>query len=171
MLKTCVNVFLYAQQRRLSFPLAAGAYKIDEGIRSLQSIGGTIETIQDKIITGKRFGYNEHLGCCLGFERGMYLKSVPKRISETLGYDILPGIAALSGDGWNAICVKSAYKHAYNEARHTISKCDDYHELIKSGISLEYEAMQNGDSILLDLIRSAVLIGEKALKCCDNETA
>lgn len=169
MLTTCADVFTEAQKRRLSFPLSAGAYKIDEGIRSLQSIGGTIETIQEKIVTRKRFGYNEHLGCCLGFERGSYLKSVPKRISETLGYDILPGIAALRGDGCDAMLVQSAYKQAYNEALHTILRCDDYHELIKSSISVEYEAMRNGNSILFDLIRSAIFIGEKASKFCDDE--
>lgn len=171
MLKTCVDVFMDAQQRRLSFPLPSGAYKIHEGIRSLQAIGATVKTIQDKIINGKPFRQNEHLGCCLGYERGSYLKSVPKRISWYLGYDILPGIAALHGNGWDSNQVRSAHEQADNSASSLIARCDNYQRLIKPSIKVEYDAMQTGDSVLLDLILRAIFIGERALKFCDNEAA
>ena len=78
-------------------------------------------------------------------ERGTYLKSLPARLAERIGYDILPGIAALEGDGVPKAEVQRLVRRAETDAQRLIAECEALRLRLKGGIEHEYRAMRQNE--------------------------
>jgi hypothetical protein len=119
-----------------------------------------IGTITEHLRSGVGFGAYECIGPCMAYERGVYLKSIPARLAHLLGYEILPGLAALEGDGMPKAAVERLLSRAETDAQSLLEDCEATRLRLKGGIKHEYESMRRGESGLLPLLDDARSLAE-----------
>ena len=151
----CYDIFDANRAARAKHPLDRGAYKLREARRNLDHWQDLINIITERMLSGGKFRTDEALVCCMAYERGSYLKSIPVRLAELIGHQILPGIAALEGDGIPRAEVIRLKHRAETDARQLLADCEAARLRLKGGISQEYAAMRRGKSYLLTLISDA----------------
>ena len=100
-------------------------------------------------------------GSLLSANQQTYLKSIPGRLAELIGYKILPAIAALEGDGVPKAVVQHLLSRAETDAKRLIADCEAARLRLLGGITQEYDAMRQGQSHLIDLIDDALLLATK----------
>ena len=152
---TCHDILDAARAQRTKYPLTRGRYKLDGARHTIDRWHDLVVTITERVRTGRKFAVNENLGPCMADERGTYLKSLPARLAERIGYDILPGIAALEGDGVPKAEVQHLLRHAETDAQRLIAECEALRLRLKGGIEHEYRAMRQNEGELLRLLDSA----------------
>jgi hypothetical protein len=91
----------------------------------------------------------------MAHERGTYLKSIPTRLAELIGYKILPGIAALEGDGVPKAEVQRLLRRAESDAQRLLTDCETVRLRLKGGIEHEYRAMRRRESELVAIMDAA----------------
>jgi hypothetical protein len=160
---TCRDTFNAARTQRTKHPLTKGRYKLDEARHAIEDWRRLVNTIAERVRTGGKFGIDENLGPCMAEERGVYLKSIPARLAERLGHDILPGIAALEGDGVPKAEVQHLLRRAETDALRLIAECEAARLHLKGGIEKEYGAMKREGSMLLGLLETARKLTSSAL--------
>lgn len=93
---TALQIFYQSAALRYRYPLQKGRYKVEEGIECTRRILSTyragLSERQLAVVSGK---YES----CMDFEFDEWLLSIPEYISHQLGYNVLPGLSALAGDG------------------------------------------------------------------------
>jgi hypothetical protein len=149
---TCHNIFDAARARRTEYPLTRGRYKLDGARHTIDRWRATVETITERTQGGSGFGEAENLGSCMSYERGAFLKELPMKVAELVGYDILPAIAALECDGVPEAEVQRLVRRAETDAQRLISDCEALRLRLKGGINNEYDRMRRGESELPSLI-------------------
>lgn len=152
---TCHDAFEAGCNERAKHPLREGQYKLEEARREIDRWHKLVWTIATRIRAGGKFGPNEHLGPCMAEERGAYLKSIPVRLAELLGYKVLPGSAALKGDGVPKAEVQRLLALSKADAERLIAECEAVRIRLKGGIDREYRAMRQGESALIGLLEAA----------------
>jgi uncharacterized protein YhaN len=152
---TCHEIFHAARAQRTKHPLTKGRYKLDEARHAIEDWRATVETITERVRTGSKFGTDENLGSCMSCERGAFLKELPQKVAELVGYHILPGIAALEGDGVKKAEVQGLLSRAETEAQRLIAGCEALRLRLKDGIEHEYRAMRQRESQLYGLLEDA----------------
>lgn len=155
----CRDAFNVAQQRRARVPLRSGKYKIGEAMQELDRMGDTVGAIAHRFQSRKGFPENEPLGGCTSDDKDAYVLAVPLHIADSLGYDMLPGVEALSGDGWPPNMVENAVTLARAEVDYVLAACERVHAKLHKNLAEEYRAMRRGKSELLSLIRKAEIVG------------
>jgi hypothetical protein len=153
---TCHDIFNAARAQRTKYPLTKGRYKLREAEHAVEDWRRLVNTIGERVRTGGKFGINENLGPCMAPDRGTYLKSIPARLAERMGYDILPGIAALEGDGVPKAEVQHLVRRAETDAQRLIAECEALRLRLKGGIEHEYRAMRQGESHLYGMLGKAL---------------
>jgi hypothetical protein len=152
---TCHDVFNTARAERAKYPLAKGQCKLEEAERTIERWQQMLETIADRIRAGGKFGETENLGPCMAHERGTYLKQLPLHLAELVGYEILPGIAALEGDGVPKAEVQRLLHRAKTDAQRLLAEYETVRLRLQAGIGSEYRAMRQGESELQGLLSDA----------------
>ena len=152
---TCHDILDAARAQRTKYPLTKGRYKLDQARHTIEDWRRLVNTIAERFRTGRKFGETECLGLCMADERGTYLKSLPARLAERIGYDILPGIAALEGDGVPKAEVQRLVRRAETDAQRLIAECEALRLRLKGGIEYEYRAMRQNEGELLRLLDNA----------------
>ncbi len=159
---TCHDIFNAARAERAKYPLTHGRYKLREAEHALGRWRATVETIAERTQGGSSFGEAENLGSCMSYERGAFLKELPKKVAELVGYHILPGIAALEGDGVKKAEVQGLLSRAETDAQRLLIACDVEQRRLEAGIQSEYRFMRHGSSPLTGLIMAAESITRPA---------
>jgi hypothetical protein len=152
---TCRDTFNAARAQRAKYPLASGLYKLREAQRALRRWRATVEAITERTQGGSGFGEAENLGSCMSYERGAFLKELPKKVAELVGYHILPSIAALEGDGVPKADVHRLLSRAETDAQRLIAECEAAGVRLMGGIDREYRMMRQGKSHLYGLLEDA----------------
>lgn len=157
---TCHDTFAKVQLRRRSYPLEAGAYKLREARHKLLRMMDTVDAIGAYLRKPSSVRLGSSLGpCCTTDDKGDWLKNLPKQVSEMLGYDILPAIAALTGDGVSQTDVAVKLDLAQARANQLLKDCEAHRMRLKEGAKREYAAIKSGRSelyaILIDADRIA----------------
>jgi hypothetical protein len=80
------------------------------------------------------------------------MKSIPAQLADLIGNKILPGIAALEGDGVPQAEVQHRLSRAETDAQRVLAECESVRQTLKGGIQREYDAMRRGDSELMRLL-------------------
>jgi hypothetical protein len=155
---TCHNIFDAARAQRTKYPLTRGRYKLDGARHTIDRWHDLVVTITERVRTGRKFGDAENLGSCMSYERGAFLKELPKKVAELVGYDILPAIAALERDGVPKAEVQRLVRRAETDAQRLISDCEALRLRLKGGIEQEYRAMRQGESHLYGLLAEALCV-------------
>lgn len=152
---TCHEIADVARANRTKYPLSAGRYKLKEAEDTLNAWRVLVLEIAKRLRTKAKFDETECLGPCLTNERGTYLKSIPARLAELIGHNILPAIAALEGDGLPKAEVQHLLSRAEADAQRLLDDCEAVRLRLKAEIKHEYRAMRLGESLLLGLFVQA----------------
>jgi hypothetical protein len=152
---TCNEIFNAARANRANHPLTSGQYKLREAEDTLNAWRVLVLEIAKRLRTKAKLDETECLGPCLTTERGTYLKSIPARLAELIGHNILPAIAALEGDGLPKADVQRLLSLAETDAQRLLDDCEALRLRLRGGIKHEYRAMRRGESLLLGLLVKA----------------
>ena len=105
--------------------------------------------------------------CCTTEDKAFWIKSIPAKVAELLGYDILPAIAALTNDCLSKRDTYATLAIANGMAKALLKDCDQQEARLKAGISPEYDEMKTGFSEVHGLLVEADRIAEDALQVLD----
>ena len=159
------KAFQDAQNRRLEHPLDSGAYKLREIRWRLSRMQETMYQIEEYLKNPSHFYKGQILGhCCTTDDKAVWIKSIPAKVAELLGYDILPAIAALTNDGLSKRDTDTAFDTAKQRAEALLEDCERQESRLKGGISAEYDMMKTGYSEVHGLLVEADRIAEDALQ-------
>ena len=163
----CRAAFDASRASRRKHPLNAGCYKLEEAHRDLLRARKTVVSIADGITGRAKHKVGQSLGSCTTDDKAHFLKGLPKAIASSLGGTILPGIAALDGDGVSKATVQSLTTSAKRDVQALLEACDMVHSILKARIQREYDAMRHGGSYALDLLDRALALTARALEAAD----
>lgn len=152
----CQSAFEAGRLQRSRHPLQAGDYKLrdaEDGLR--RGLETVTRAMADRTVGG---GRPRCFGCCTSDELGVWLKRQPGYIAEVLGRDVLPGVAALGGDGLAAADVATELQAATLSARVLMVELMAAHDLLQQGSGPERARMTQGQSTLQPLFEHALSI-------------
>ena len=96
----CREAFDRQQTARQNYPLLQGKYKLRETYASLDKMLCSFDNIVDYQHREPRPTYqDEDLGGFLAWETTDRLRNIPIMLAEMAGYEVQPGLIALTGDG------------------------------------------------------------------------
>ena len=125
----------------------------------------TMYQIGEYLKNPSHFYKGQTLGhCCTTDDKAVWIKSIPAKVAELLGYDILPAIAALTNDGLSKRDTNAILDIANEMAKALLKDCEQQEARLKGGISAEYDEMKKGYSQVYGLLVEADLIAEDALQ-------
>lgn len=155
--RTCQCAFAETQRQRVQCPLnSGGIYKLKEACIAFQQMLQTVRVIEQIVLGELRPAPHELVGDCVAEEKARWLKSVPKHVAETLGYNVLPAVEALGGDYLPNGRVQKLAQDARVQADQIVSRCDEVSAEICQSIEAEYSQMRTGRSISAKLLREAI---------------
>ena len=158
----CRRAFDRGQSDRQPHRLKTGAYKIgnvrDDLARSLR----TMDAIREYKCRRHMSKTPVPLGCCTSEEMPLWIKRQPEALAHQLGYDLLPAIAALGGDGVPDTDVADALRELRPEIDALVQRCEWEHARLQSGVRYEYTALRAGRSALCKLMEDARSLAEAA---------
>ncbi len=148
-------------------PANRGAYKLRETQQNLNRMIATLDAVGDYLRRRPQHRGPMGLGGCTTDDKAIYLKRIPTTLAKMFGYDVLPAIATLTGDGVPQHNVRQALGQIQRRVEYLLDECDVQHASLKKGIKAEYENMKAGYSELyglltdaLDLVRDAQAVQE-----------
>lgn len=154
----CYKSFNDGKAERAIYPLHQGRYKLEEQERNLLATKETIRMVRD-FVRG-RSGCT-FLGSCVADDKHIWLKPVPLYVAHLLGYNLLPGLIALNKEG--AQFVDRDYPTIERDCLQLLDRLEQVRIAIKSDISIEYDHMKLGGSLLDPLIDEAMHLVHRAL--------
>lgn len=163
----CHDAFGAATARRAKYPLRSGAYKLRETQDSIARMQATMFDIGSLLRNSSAYAPGSLLGCCTTDDKAAWLKGLPKHVADLLGYNILPAIAALTGDDIPLNNVKGELQNATADMRRLLDDCEKQHARLRKGIEHEYRSIKTGYSDLYGLLVDADCIAKRALELID----
>jgi hypothetical protein len=154
----CYESFNDGKAERVTYPLRQGRYKLEEQERNLLGIKETIRMVRD-FVRGR--SSCTLLGSCVADDKHLWLKRVPLNVAHLLGYNLLPGLIALKKEG--AQFVDRDYPIIERDCLQLLDRLEQVRVAIKNDISIEYDHMKRGDSMLDPLIDEAIRLVRRAL--------
>ena len=166
--KTVKKAFRDAQNSRLKYPLGSGESKLREVRFRLLRMQETMYQIGEYLNNPSHFYEGQILGhCCTTEDKAFWIKSIPAKVAEQLGYDILPAIAALTNNGLSKRDTDATLDIAKVMAKALLKDCEQQETRLKGGISAEYDNMKTGYSDVHGLLVVADRIAEDALQALE----
>ena len=166
--KTVKKAFQDAQNLRLKHPLASGECKLRKIRWRLSRMQETMYQIEEYLKNPSHFYKGQILGhCCTTDDKAVWIKSIPAKVANHLGYDILPAIAALTNDSLSKRDTDATLAIANGMAKALLKDCERQENRLKGGISAEYNMMKTGYSEVHGLLVEADRIAEDALQVLD----
>jgi hypothetical protein len=101
------------------------------------------------------------LGSCVADDKHLWLKRVPLHVAHLLGYNLLPGLIALKKEGGQF--VDRDYPPIERDCLQLLDRLEQVRIAIKNDISIEYDQMKRGGSLLDPLIDEAIHLVHRAL--------
>jgi hypothetical protein len=164
----CHDAFDAAQQKRAQHPLQAGAYKLREVRNRVERMQDTMCDIGEYLKKPRDFYPGQCLGsCCTTDDKADWIQSLPAKVADLIGYDLLPAIAALTGDGIAETDVAGELANARASARRLVKDCEAQHIRLQAGTEPEFHAIETGYSDVYALLVDADGIARRALELID----
>ena len=154
----CYESFNDGKVERVTYPLRQGRYKLEEQERNLLATKETVRMIRD-FVRGR--SSCTVLGSCVADDKHIWLKRAPLYVSHLLGYNLLPGLIALKKEG--ALLVDWHYPAIERDCLQLLDRLEQVRIAIKNDISIEYDQMKRGGSLLDPLIDEAIHLVHRAL--------
>ena len=123
--KTVKKAFQDAQNLRPKHPINSGECKMRETRWRLSRMQNSMYQIGEYLKNPSHFYKGQTLGhCCTTEDKAFWIKSIPAKVAELLGYDILPAIAALTNDGLSKRDTDTAFDTAKQRAEALLEDCE-----------------------------------------------
>lgn len=151
----CRKAFEQMQEKRLSYPLKAGIYKIREVRRDIKSWNNQIDILAKN---RRKKDANPMMRHCTIEDSYRWLKKLPLTIAGAIGYKTLPGLQALHGDDIPEETINMLKAKYTPQLDNLIDKCDILELRLRKNIGLEYHKWEYGESDLKDLLNGALSI-------------
>ena len=160
----CRDAFNKVQQRRTQHPLRSGLYKLEESKWRITRMQETLYAISEYLSGQGRYRPGSALGpCCMTFDKGFWLRKLPRLVAEMLAYEILPAIQALTGDGVPLRDVQHEHRSATNRAERLLADCDTQLHRLKHNKAMVNAELKSGHSPLYALLSDANRIASDAI--------
>ena len=156
----CYEAFHQGRALRLQYPLRHGQYKLEECQSRLQSCRDEVDRIR-AVVRNEACRWS--LMHCTADDKHIWLKDLPRHIAHRLGYEVLPGLAALGEDGADQRDVDIAFPHIEQAAHALVDRLESVRVTISKRIGVEYWHMKQGGSLLEPLVDKAIFITQRAL--------
>ena len=156
-----LNSFAQGRRDRLSHPLSSGRYKLVECAERLNQCIEEIDRIRN-YINGR--GHRWLLMHCTAEDKHLWLKDLPSHVAYRLGYEVLPGLQALTADGVDSTLIRSELPNFERNCLSVVGQLEIVHQKIYKSINVEYDQMRLGGSLLEAQVRDAVGIAKHALQ-------
>ncbi|BDW86633.1 hypothetical protein [Roseicyclus marinus] len=166
--RSCRRAFEKGQADRRAHPLTSGAYKLRDVIDSLTKDLAAINEIRDYLLNRKGYARPAYLVRCTSDDMAIWLKGLPEDLAHQFGYDVLPAIDALQGDGVPHLYVDAAVRQFTRRIHVYVDDCEIQRIRLKSGIAGEYASIRSGYSDLYGLITNGLRITHDALQVSDQ---
>jgi len=159
--ETCYEVFQDGCLTRIKHPLPYGHYKLRE---CWERLGGTARELDriKELVSGR--GDKWSLMHCTSEDKHVWLKSVPYSVAWRLGYEVLPGLKALIGDGVPQAEIDSLFPTLAQNVKALVSRLETARRRISKDIGYEYLLMRQGTPLLSPLVKEAIYLSEQALQ-------
>ncbi len=158
---TCIDIFNQSlNDRNAHHPLAYGRYKLVEARHWLNRACRNIDLMMKDFDNPYR--KRIYLGCTVD-DRSTWLKHTPLNVAEGLGYEVVPGIGALLGDGVSLTTVNNIKAKVLPEINQLVVDCDEVRDQISKSIKVEYRCWQQQNSLVKPLTTRAVTIIDEIL--------
>lgn len=154
----CLRSFGEGKAQRVTRPLHHGRYKLEECLIDLLKCHEELGAIRG-FIRGK--AGRTALTQCTAEDKHIWLKTLPLDVSFWLGYNLLAGLLALKKEG--AQSVDSHYSAIEHSCFVLVDRLQAARNAIHKNVSLEYQQMKRGGSLLEPLIEEAIEITRRAL--------
>lgn len=156
-----LNSFAKGRLDRLSYPLSSGRYKLVECAERLEQCIDEIDRIRN-YINGR--GHRWSLMHCTAEDKHQWIKDLPAHVAYRLGYEVLPGLQALTVDGVDSNTIHSEIPNFERYCSSVVLQLEIAHMKIRKSINVEYDQMRSGRSLLEPQVRDAVGIAKRALR-------
>ena len=167
----CVLALDKKQKERKQFPLRSDKHKFVEVDIVLNRMLRNFDKIVEYRNGKNRQSYGHFTTSFFqADEIHTWLRDVPTTLSGFLGYKVLPGVAALVGDGLSTSIVTQEIQKLNAFTSKFLSDCDAAHVLLEEPISAEYARLKDGSSDLVWLTQRLKAQVEILLDLCDRET-
>ena len=134
-----------------------GRYKLKEACNTLARLLATLQDYRNRLDSGIDFRDSESLGQCLACERTHEIRKYPDYIALVLGYDAIPALRALCGDGLPAAHTRSLATEGEDMIAPTLARLDLLHrKLGRLNEGNEARVMAAAGRDLADLLSSCV---------------
>ena len=160
----CHDAFNAAKIQRTKYPLRSGAYKLREARTALRRMQSTMTGIRIRLKNPDDKYPCPLLGCCTLDDMDDWLKNLPTQLATKLGYDIMPAIEALTGDGIAKIDVDGELYNAKIDTRRLLNDCETQHTQLQANVVAEHQAIKSGYSDVYALLVDADGIARRALE-------
>ena len=143
--------------RRTDYPLFRGRYKLEEACNTLARLLATLREYRTRLDSGLDFRDSESLGQCLAFERTHEIRKYPDYIASVLGYDAMPALRALCGDGLAVEQTRGLADEAEDMIAPTLARLDLLHrKLSQLNERNEARVIAGAGRELADLLSSCI---------------
>ncbi len=164
----CRDAFHTGTADRATYPLHSGIYKLRETRNRLDRYAETVANVG--AYQRREPGAGRGLfGCCTNEDAAVWLKRLPGFLAHDFGYDVMPAVLALAGDGVPADKVAGCLHRAQGKVDVLVAQCDMARGWMAPSIGREYRRMKDHDSMLERLIVHAMEIIDEALRTAESE--
>ncbi len=157
---TCHAAFHQGRHLRSQHPLRSRQYKLEECRDRLQLCHAEIGRIRRRLTSKGRPCAFRH---CTADDKHIWLKDLPRHVAHRLGYEVLPGLAALGEGGADQRDVDIAFPHIKQAAHSLVDRLESVRVTISKRIGVEYWHMKQGGSLPEPLVNKAIFITQRSL--------
>jgi len=159
------KIFKDAQTKRAAYPLPYGIYKLEEAVSGLMRSSENIRQLME--YSKRRHTLSPSFIACTWEDKAAWLKNAVLDIAHTLGYEILPSIDAMKGDGLKQAAIDQLKALAMDTTPELLVEVDRLYGRIRRKISYEYLGWKDGNSEVQDLILRTAELGQRLLNDAD----
>ncbi len=158
---TCIDIFNQSlNDRNARYPLANGRYKLVEVRHWLNRACRNIDLMMKDFDNPYR---KRTYLCCTVDDRSTWLKHTPLDVAEGLGYEVVPALNALVGDGVELTNINNIRALVLPKINQLVADCEVVKNQISKSIKVEYRCWQQQNSLVKPLTAQAVAIIDEIL--------
>lgn len=159
---SCQQEFKRGSADRLGRPLPHGRYRLVQLAGWLERDLEDILEIRELVSGRTRW---PALNGCTAEDKHEWLADMPAHIAYLLGYDLLPGLAALPEDGAPPGIVSRLMPILRADCDDLVERLEHVRLTIKRSVGIEYDCMRSGQSMLEPPLRKALRMIDSSLEC------
>ena len=162
----CTEIFNQRKSERTHHPMPFGRYKLKEALDRLKR---DYENIDDMMGSHNDTFKPKNYTCCTDEDKAIWLKKVPNGIAERFGWEVIPSIDALIGDGITTSEINKIKSIYVPRIENLVNDCEKTRRKISKNIDIEYNNWKKERSDIQPLLNESISIVEEILTITNIE--